>query len=35
LGVYDFAGGTSGNVLVSNTGANGYVIADAILLMQR
>jgi hypothetical protein len=35
LGVYDFAGGTSGNVLVSNSGANGYVIADAILLMQR
>lgn len=30
LGVYSFAAGSSGLVKVSNTGANGYVIADAV-----
>ena len=31
LGVYSFAAGTTGNLLLTNTGANGYVIADAAL----
>ncbi|HEY0946912.1 MAG TPA: cellulase family glycosylhydrolase [Opitutaceae bacterium] len=30
LGVFDFAAGTAGNVLVRNDGADGYVIADAV-----
>lgn len=30
LGVYHFNAGTSGSVLIGNTGANGYVIVDAI-----
>lgn len=30
LGTYDFAAGSSGSVLISNTAANGYVIADAV-----
>ncbi len=29
LGVFNFTVGTSGNLLLSNTGVNGYVIADA------
>ena len=32
LGNYPFNSGTSGSVLVRNTAANGYVIADAVLL---
>jgi lysophospholipase L1-like esterase len=30
LGAYSFAAGTSGSVLLTNEGANGYVIADAV-----
>jgi len=30
LGVYDFNAGSGGSVLIRNTGANGYVIADAV-----
>ncbi|MEW6304103.1 MAG: galactose oxidase-like domain-containing protein [Verrucomicrobiota bacterium] len=30
LGTYNFSAGTTGNVLVRNDGANGYVIADAV-----
>ncbi|OMP77364.1 cellulase family glycosylhydrolase [[Flexibacter] sp. ATCC 35208] len=30
LGTYDFATGTTGNVLIRNDSANGYVIADAV-----
>lgn len=30
LGTYDFAAGTTGNVLIRNDSANGYVIADAV-----
>lgn len=30
LGTFNFSAGSSGNVLVSNTGANGYVVADAV-----
>lgn len=29
LGVYSFTAGTTGNLLLTNTGVNGYVIADA------
>jgi len=32
LGEYTFATGTGGNILISNTGTNGYVIADAVRL---
>lgn len=35
LGTYAFNAGTSGNVLISNTGTNGYVIADAIKFQPR
>jgi hypothetical protein len=31
LGVFPFNAGTTGNLLLSNTGVNGYVIADAAL----
>lgn len=31
LGVYSFTAGTTGNLLLTNTGANGYVIADAAM----
>jgi len=31
LGVFHFNAGTSGNLLLSNTGVNGYVIADAAM----
>ncbi len=31
LGVFSFTAGTSGNLLLSNTGVNGYVIADAAM----
>jgi hypothetical protein len=34
LGTYNFAAGTSGSVLIRTTGANGYVIADAIRLVK-
>jgi autotransporter-associated beta strand protein len=30
LGAFDFAAGTSGNVLLRNDGANGWVVADAV-----
>ncbi|ACU61738.1 cellulase family glycosylhydrolase [Chitinophaga pinensis] len=30
LGTYNFAAGTTGNVLIRNDSANGYVIADAV-----
>lgn len=30
LGTYSFNAGTAGNVLISDTGADGYVIADAV-----
>lgn len=30
LGVFNFTAGTAGNLLLSNTGVNGYVIADAV-----
>ena len=30
LGTYSFAGGTGGSVLIHNTGANGYVVVDAV-----
>ncbi len=30
IGVYEFAAGTSGSVMLSNTGTNGYVVADAV-----
>ncbi|XHR30642.1 MAG: family 16 glycosylhydrolase [Chthoniobacteraceae bacterium] len=30
LGTYAFNSGTTGNLLISNTGANGYVTADAV-----
>ncbi len=33
LGAFDFTAGTTGNVLVRNNGANGYVIADAVQLV--
>ncbi|MES2476513.1 MAG: FAD-dependent oxidoreductase [Verrucomicrobiota bacterium] len=31
LGVYSFTAGTTGNLLLTNTGVNGYVIADAAM----
>jgi hypothetical protein len=31
LGVFSFNAGTNGNLLLSNTGANGYVVADAAM----
>lgn len=31
LGTYAFNAGTAGNVLISNTATNGYVIADAVM----
>ncbi|MEO5715294.1 MAG: FAD-dependent oxidoreductase [Luteolibacter sp.] len=34
LGVYTFNAGSTGNVTVRNTAANGYVIADAIRFLQ-
>lgn len=33
LGAFDFAAGTTGNVLLRNNGGNGYVIADAVQLV--
>ncbi len=33
LGAFDFAAGTSGNVLLRNAGANGWVVADAVQLV--
>jgi hypothetical protein len=30
LGTYNFTAGTAGNVLIANTGTNGYVFADAV-----
>jgi len=35
LGTYDFAAGTSGTILIHNTGSNGYVIADGLKLVQQ
>ena len=35
LGTYNFAAGTSGNVLIRNDSANGYVIADAVRFVLR
>lgn len=35
LGTYSFTSGTSGYVRISNTGANGYVIADAVEFVPR
>jgi hypothetical protein len=35
LGIYHFSKGNSGNILLSNTGTNGYVIADAVRLSPR
>lgn len=35
LGTFAFAGGTTGSVLVRNTGANGYVVADAVQFIPR
>ncbi|MCI0448300.1 MAG: M14-type cytosolic carboxypeptidase [Chlorobi bacterium] len=35
LGIFRFNAGSSGNILVSNTGTNGFVIADAIRLSLR
>jgi hypothetical protein len=34
LGVYGFAEGATGNVLIRTAGANGYVIADAVRLVR-
>lgn len=34
LGTFQFAAGTSGNVLVRNTGTNGFVIADAVQFIE-
>jgi hypothetical protein len=34
LGVFSFTSGTTGNLLLSNTGVNGYVIADAAMWMR-
>ena len=33
LGAFDFAAGTSGNVLLRNNGANNWVVADAVQLV--
>jgi autotransporter-associated beta strand protein len=33
LGAFDFAAGSSGNVLIRNNGANGWVIADSVQLV--
>ena len=35
LGTYEFNVGTSGNVVISNTGTNGYMIADAVKFEQK
>jgi beta-glucanase (GH16 family) len=35
LGTYSFSSGTSGSVLIRNTGASSYVIADAVRFQQR
>jgi len=35
LGVYNFAAGTAGNVLVRTTGTSGYVIADAVRFVKQ
>jgi hypothetical protein len=35
LGTYTFNAGTGGNVLISNTGTSGYVIADAVRFLQQ
>lgn len=35
LGIYRFSAGNSGSVLVSNTGTNGFVIADAVRFSPR
>lgn len=35
LGTYSFSAGTSGNVLIRTTGANGYVVADAVRFVRR
>lgn len=34
LGTFEFAAGTSGDVLIRNTGANGFVIADAVRFIE-
>jgi hypothetical protein len=34
LGTFNFNAGTTGNVLIRNDGANGYVIADAVKFVQ-
>lgn len=35
LGIYNFNAGSGGNVLISNTGTNGYVIADAVRFLKQ
>jgi hyaluronate lyase len=35
LGVYSFNGGTSGSVVIGNTGTNGFVVADAVKFVRR
>ncbi|MEX2382494.1 MAG: hypothetical protein WD490_08925, partial [Opitutales bacterium] len=35
LGVFDFAASGTGNVLIRNDGANGYVVADAVAFVQQ
>jgi hypothetical protein len=35
LGIYPFAAGTSGSVLVRNAGTSGYVVADAVRFVPR
>lgn len=35
LGTYSFNAGSSGNVLISTTGTNGYVIADAVRFVRQ
>jgi hypothetical protein len=35
LGTYSFAVGTTGSVLIGNTGADGFVTADAVRLLQQ
>jgi len=34
LGTYSFTSGSAGNVLISNAGTDGYVIADAVMFVQ-
>ncbi len=35
LGAFNFAAGSTGNVLIRTTGANGYVVADAVRFIYR